>query len=540
MSTARPLPSRNWLIAVLTSAGAAIVISSYLVAIAIAVGVFSLPVLLFQNFDGSALVSRLLLSAFGMVAGGTILWSILPRTNQIEVLGIPIDLGQEPRLAAHIQFIATKLKEPMPSEVYLLGDANAFVTQVGGFMGFGSRRILGIGLPLLQMLSVSQFHAVLGHEFAHYYGGDTRLGPWIYNTTRALERVYENLGNKSEMMKFLTQWMVVAVPYMVLMWVLRMYWMLFLRATHVISRRQEYRCDELACHIAGSQPLIDGLQVIHRCGAAIAPYWNSEVLPVASEGFQPQIAGGFSRFMTAPQIAKATSEILTKEIAEGATEPLDSHPSLRMRIERAQRYNIPVPANNEEPGESEPPMISVICGLDLLEGHLLRKLVPSLANSELKLITWDTAARDVYLPIWRREVENYLPYLKAQTLSAFPGLIQDPKPIADQIPHERGRFRNRDERNAKALAILASALALSMIDHGWKLVIQPGTFYFGSGDDQHNPFEMVANLKAGKLTKQQWDSFCAQKGIGEWALSRGRPQSREQDNIISDGALDQD
>src|SRR5215469_14396129 len=98
-STARPLPSRNWLIVVLTSAAAAIVIVSYIVAIAIAVGVFSLPLLLFQNFNGSALFARVLLSAFGMVAGTTILWSILPRTNSFEVLGISIDLGQEPRLA---------------------------------------------------------------------------------------------------------------------------------------------------------------------------------------------------------------------------------------------------------------------------------------------------------------------------------------------------------------------------------------------------------------------------------------------------------
>jgi heat shock protein HtpX len=518
-STKRPLPSRNWLIVVLSSAGAAIVITSYLLAIAIGVACFSLPLLLLRNFDGSAAFSRLLLSLFGLVAGATILWSILPRRDHFEVQGIPIDLAQEPRLAAHIQFIATKLNEPMPSEVYLLGDANAFVTERGGFMGFGSRRILGIGLPLLQMLSVSQFHAVLGHEFAHYYGGDTRLGPWIYNTTRALARVYENLGNKSEMIKFLTRWMVVAVPYIVLMWVLRMYWMLFVRVTQVIALRQEYRCDELACHIAGSQPLIDGLQVIHHCSAAIEPFWNSEVLPIVSNGFQPQIADGFLRFMNAPQVAKATSEVVAREIAEGKTEPLDSHPTLRNRIERAQQCNIHIPANNREPGESEPPMLSAINGLDLLEGNLLKKFVPSLANLELTPTTWDTAARDVYVPMWRKEVENYVPYLEGQTLNALPALIQDPKPIADQIPHERGRFRNRDDRNAKAIDILSSALTLSMIDHGWKLVIQPGTFYLDSSDDQHDPFEMVANLKAGRLTNQQWDSFCTQKGIGEWALA---------------------
>jgi Zn-dependent protease with chaperone function len=34
-------------------------------------------------------------------------------------------------------------------------------------MGFGSRRVMGLGLPLLQALNVSQLEAVLAHEFGH-------------------------------------------------------------------------------------------------------------------------------------------------------------------------------------------------------------------------------------------------------------------------------------------------------------------------------------------------------------------------------------
>jgi len=44
-------------------------------------------------------------------------------------------------------------------------------------MGFGSRRVMGLGLPLLQILTVAQFRAVLPHEFGHYYGADTRQDP---------------------------------------------------------------------------------------------------------------------------------------------------------------------------------------------------------------------------------------------------------------------------------------------------------------------------------------------------------------------------
>ena len=503
----------------------AAVILSYILAIALAIGCLSLPILLFGAMPGdisSYLFMRLLLSAFGLVAGITILWSLLPRRNKAEVNGVLIDLAKEKRLAAHIEDIAATLKEPMPSEVYLLGDANAFVSQAGGFMGMGSRRIMGVGLPLMQMLKVSEFRAVLAHEFAHYYAGDTSLGPWVYGTTRAIARVYENLGRKSEIMSFLTRWAVVAAPYVVLMWTMRMYWKLFMRITQLISRRQEYRSDELACCIAGSQPLIEGLQTIHRSQAALNSYWNSVVFPVAVGGFQPRIANGFLRFMQAPQIAKATSDILAKEITEGKTSPFDSHPSLQKRIERARSYDISLPVTSGEQTETEPAMVSQIEDLDALEGALLKKFVPALEKSKLKPMTWDTAASDVYVPIWRNDVARYLPWLETQTLRTLPAVVANLKPLSDQVPTPPGELPNRERREPKALEILSRALTLSLIDHGWSLVISPGTFYLESAGTKYDPFGMVARLKSGKLSKEQWEAFCSEQAIGDWPLGRAR------------------
>ena len=500
----------------------AAVILSYILAVALAIACLSLPLLLFGEMSAditSYLFMRLLLSAFGLVAGCTILWSILPRRNKAEVNGVLIDLATEKRLAAHIEDIAATLKEPMPSEVYLLGDANAFVSRRGGLMGVGSRRIMGVGLPLLQMLTVAEFRAVLAHEFAHYYAGDTSLGPWVYGTTRAIIRVYENLGKKSEIMSFLTRWAVVAAPYMVLMWAMRMYWKLFMRITQLISRRQEYRSDELACSIAGSQPLIDGLQTIHRSQAALNSYWNSVVFPVAAGGFQPRIANGFLRFMQAPQIAKATSDIVAKEIAEGKTSPFDSHPSLQKRIERARSYNIPQPPAFGEQNGTEP-AIALIDGLDALEGALLKKFVPALEKSDLKPMTWEAAAREVYVPIWRNDVARYLPWLETQTLRALPALVANLKPLSDQVPTPPGELPNRERREAKALEILSRALTLSLIDHGWTLVISPGTFYLESAGAKYDSFGMIGRLKSGKLSSEQWAAFCSEQGIGEWPLGR--------------------
>jgi heat shock protein HtpX len=65
-------------------------------------------------------------------------------------------------------------------------------------MGVGSRRVMGIGLPLLQLLSVSQFEAVLAHEFGHFHGGDTHIGPWIYRTRAGIGRTLSTLQRMSD------------------------------------------------------------------------------------------------------------------------------------------------------------------------------------------------------------------------------------------------------------------------------------------------------------------------------------------------------
>jgi heat shock protein HtpX len=516
------LPSRNWSIVALGSAGAAAVVLSYLLAAAAALACIALPYFVFVEIplaNMSFLFARFLLSAFGLVAGFTILWSLAPRRSQFEVRGVLIDLAMEKRLARHLGEIAAALKEPMPSEVYLIADANAFVAETGGLMGQGTRRVMGLGLPLLQMLTISQFRAVLAHEFAHYYAGDTRLGPWVYNTRATILRVYENLGKKSDALSILARWWVVAMPYMLLMGAMRLYWTLFMRVTQSISRRQEYRSDELACHVAGSQPLIDGLQNIRRCEAALRAYWTSLVLPVAAGGFKPQFADGFMRFMTAPQIAKATSDALAKHIATAKTNPFDTHPHLSKRIEKARAYNLPAPASPGQDDGQDAPMISVIDNLDSLESDLLKMLVPALAKSELKPMNWETAGLGVFVPMWRKQVEGFVRFLATRTLAALPGLVKEPKAIANKVPNPPGMLLNQAQRDARALEILSFALTLSLLDHDWKLMMQPGTFYLECEHKKLEPPAIINALRAGKLAAEEWQSQCSALGIADWRLA---------------------
>ncbi|PYS55111.1 MAG: hypothetical protein DMG13_05535 [Acidobacteria bacterium] len=104
-------------------------------------------------------------------------------------------------------------------------------------MGFGSRRVMGIGLPLLQLLTVSQFEAVLAHEFGHFHGRDTRIGPWIHKTRAEIERTINMLSLGPGPI-----WLKVQVFPVLFVW----YGNLFIRATQALSRIQEFSADRLA------------------------------------------------------------------------------------------------------------------------------------------------------------------------------------------------------------------------------------------------------------------------------------------------------
>jgi Zn-dependent protease with chaperone function len=501
----------------------AMVVVSYVIVIVLAFGCLALPVVLFWYFPLGIHLNevfiRLLLSAFGVVAGLTILWSLVPRKDRHEVNGVLIDLAKEKRLAKEIETIAGALREPMPSEVYLIGDANAFVSEKDGAKRFGRRRILALGLPLLQILSIAQLRAILAHEFAHYYAGDTRLGPWVYDARRSLIRVYENLGKNSEVLRFLRRWGIVSVVYGLLMSGLRVYWQVFMRVTQAISRRQEIRSDELACYVAGSQSFIEGLGNIQKCQAALSSYWNSVVLPLAASGFQPQLGEGFLRFMQAPQIEKATSEYLAKQGSAAKTSPWDTHPPTKMRIELARTYNLPAPDSDGQAGATNLPMISLMEELGALEGDLLRRYLPSLAQAELKPLEWERAGVEVYVPMWRKQVESVRSLLSGKTLPDIHSLVRAPRVLSDLTSDPLGMQLNRAECDAKAMNALYCAFALCLLDHGWKVHSQPGILYLEHGENKVEPGEVISAIKAGKLQVPEWESYCAQRGIGDWPLA---------------------
>jgi Zn-dependent protease with chaperone function len=314
-----------------------------------------------------------------VLGGVAILWAVLPRFDKFLAPGPQLTPDKYPKLFQELESVAKATNQAMPAEVYLVSDVNAWVMQRGGIMGLGSRRVMGLGLPLMRILTCSQFRAVLAHEFGHYHGGDTKIGPWIYKTRGAIGRTLHSLGNGSWLQK----------PFL---W----YGNMFLRITHAVSRRQEFVADELAARTVGAKPLADGLRSIHKVAPAYDYYWRSECAPVLNAGFLPPLADGFARFASVGAMAEKMDKHLEEQLTNGKADPYDTHPPLKERI--AAVASLPA---GPDLGE-DLPAVSLLEDVPALERALISQMAGTEKAAKLKPIHWQEVGAEVYVPQWTK------------------------------------------------------------------------------------------------------------------------------------------
>jgi heat shock protein HtpX len=484
---------------------------SYAFVILLAAACVYLPYLVLEA--GSVNFQIVVLFLFGIVIAGAMLWSMIPRRDKFKAPGLLIERATQPRLFAELENIAEALNEPMPSEVYLIRDVNAWVADRGGFMGYGCRRVMGLGLPLLSILTISQFRAVLAHEFAHYYGGDTSLGPWVFKTQLAIIRTFENIGSVRKLARIA----VLGIMYLVVATLMKWYFVVFLRAINLVSRHKEFRADELACLIAGRQPLIDGLRSIHGAAMAWPTYWNTELAPMLNDGAVPAIGDGFARFIAIPTIHEQIEKSLEKEIQEAKTNPYNTHPPLRDRIAATRKR--PAGFLPEDPN----PARSLLDDAEALELRFLESMNPDVKPGTLQCVPWDEVGKRVTIPAWKKFTSEYSSALEGVTAESLPDQIPKLRQIGSGIRDPKGRLLDPEQRTRRAAQLFAAGLGLALVDNGWTLQSGPGVFHLQRGQQELNPFLIVEELRSGKLTPQDWIAQCNSLGIGKLILAPTAP-----------------
>jgi Zn-dependent protease with chaperone function len=422
-------------------------------------------------------------TAFCVIGAGVILWSIIPRPERFQSPGPALEAASNPRLFKELNDVASKVGEPMPHEVYLVPDVNAGVRERGGFMGFRGRRVMLLGLPLLQVLTISEMRAVLAHEFGHYHGGDTRLAPWIYKTREAIIRTVQHLSSSGSVLHLPFVW----------------YGKLFLRVTQAISRHQEFAADTLAARTVGARPLTTGLRTIFGAALAYHNYFLEEVVPVLGAGFVPPLAEGFSQFLREPRVADAVDKATQEEMTKPKTDPYDSHPSLPDRLKALEGLPPgPEPAN-------EPPALSLLDNASGAEMPLAVGLMKP-GTPALRPVLWRDVGIEVQVPYWEARVRREAQVLAGQTVADIPRLM----------PPGNSATESRRTR----LVTVGAALAVALAGSGWTIESQPGAARaLRRGGENLEPFGVIDDLASGKLTAEGWQERAKALGIANLRLS---------------------
>jgi Zn-dependent protease with chaperone function len=468
-----------------------LMVSFYGLALTTVAVLLAIPVLLWTVAKGLLLKAGL----FCLVGAYAILKAIVPRPDRFEPPGPRLAPEAQPELFAEIRDLARRTGQEQPKDVYLIPDVNAWVGQRGGIMGIGSRRVMGIGLPLLQTLTVPELRGVLAHEFGHFHGGDVAIGPWIYKTRAALVRTVVEVASHSKLLSQLFIW----------------YGNLFFRITHGVSRHQEVLADRLAADIVGTDTFASGLRRTNSAGLAFAPYWQGAVAPVLSAGFAPPLAAGFEAFMSNPTVASQLTEALKQQALHEKASPYDTHPPLADRLAAlgVSRSNAPAAAG--------PPAVSLLRNLEALEKALVRVLAKGKPHGP---VGWDEVGDKVWLPMWRGYASKLERALAGVTPSSLPTLAWE---------RVGRRFIGSSKGDAGEAGdfVVGVAIALVLSQAGFRVESYPGQRQTLVGHGERvEVFGLRQRLKDAAAA-EMWREFCTRTGIADVDLGAACAQHKK-------------
>jgi Zn-dependent protease with chaperone function len=303
----------------------------YVVALLLFAGAIALGVWL-ASITGAAIVIKVLGPVFVATVGAVAvaLWRTL-RAKPEPPHGLPLGPDQAPYLWQLVHELAGVVRTRVPDEIRIVPDVNAAVVEHSRLLGLlGGRRVLYIGLPLVQVFTLDQLRSVLAHELGHYSGRHTRFGAIAYRGRLAIGGTVGRLG-----------------PYNVVGWVFRGYARLYLLADSAVVRRQELEADQASVLVAGRAAAAGALREVPVLSAAWDFYLQNYVETGWELGYAPDdLFGGFRALVDA---RKAELDELRSEQPSGDRSLWDTHPPIADRIAAIARTAEPATYRDGRP-----------------------------------------------------------------------------------------------------------------------------------------------------------------------------------------------
>lgn len=197
---------------------------------------------------------------------------------------LELKAADQPRLFEFIYRLADEAGAPRPAHVYLSAKVNAAVFYDLSILNliFPSRKNLEIGLPLVNVLNLSEFKAVLAHEFGHFAQRSMAIGSWVYIAQQIASQIIHRRDALDKLLVGISRTDVriawIGWLLSVIVWSIRSLMDSLLRlvvlAQRSLSRQMEFQADLVAVSLTGSDEIVNALHKLQAADEAWARTLN--------------------------------------------------------------------------------------------------------------------------------------------------------------------------------------------------------------------------------------------------------------------------
>ncbi|MFO0787249.1 MAG: M48 family metallopeptidase [Phycisphaerales bacterium] len=273
--------------------------------------------------------------------------------------GIEIFPGEEPRLFGFVEAVCQTMGAPAPEKIYIDCAPNAAAQFMGsGLAIFGrSRLALHIGLSLVAGMNASEFAGVLAHEFGHFSQGVGmratvifgKVTSWMARAAYSRGRLDDGIEEMHESESGYT--IALGIALRLGIGCARLFLKIVLFAgfavSQVMGRRMEFDADKHQARFVGSaatnrswKNLVALQQSAVQAETMVAEQWHKRTLPEDL----PSLIASIARRQSPDRAAEAR-----KRMEERRTGWLDSHPAPGTRLDAIAGLNEPGVFRLEEP-----------------------------------------------------------------------------------------------------------------------------------------------------------------------------------------------
>jgi Zn-dependent protease with chaperone function len=298
---------------------------------------------------------------------------------------------EQPELYAFIRRLCRELKAPFPSRIFTSPEVNAAIIYDSSLVNLilPVKKHLLIGLGLANVLNMSEFKAVLAHEFGHstqssfasYVGIVNQVITDLVLGRDALDELLDDLRRSDPRIAIFAHLLALVL------WLLRQLlagaFLLVTLVRMAFTRQREFQADRVAVSVCGSDAVVHGLFKSDFAAAALGVAIR-DLARAAQSGMysrdvyfhQQRAAERIRRQRNDPTLGKVTKGgegvQLFSPVDHGHTSIWDAHPSMYDREQSAKRIYVPGPEVEESPWTlfRDPAGVRTHATLEIYSEHL--------------------------------------------------------------------------------------------------------------------------------------------------------------------------